>query len=437
MKFVDLFAGLGGFHYALQSVGGQCVFASEADDELRRIYAMNHGVDTQLLGAKIQDVWEAVPEHDVLCAGFPCQPFSKSGSQAGLNDVTRGTLFDYVLKIAKKRKPRLILLENVGNFERHDSGNTWKVIRAKLNALEYSVAGTEHLKAGGSGLISPHHFGFPQVRERFFAVASLKGFKRDPLPARPKEIDRESLYSIIQDGSDFSKIDQAECELTLQQVSCIDHWNRFIQSIPKSVDLPGFPIWADEFHAKYPARRYLTRMTRAELQAVAGKYSKKDLPRDELLNTFPSYMRNGEGSIPEWKVRFIEQNRAFYQSVKKYLPHSWLDELQQFPPSLRKLEWNCQGEERNVWTFVLQFRPSGLRVKRFNAAPALVSMTVTQIPILGPQRRFLSRVEGKRLQGFPDNLELPGPRSKAFQALGNAVHVKVARRVAATALSAI
>jgi DNA (cytosine-5)-methyltransferase 1 len=437
MRFVDLFAGLGGFHFALQRAGGQCVFASEAEDELRRIYAMNHGVDTQLLGAGIEDVWEAVPEHDVLCAGFPCQPFSKSGSQAGLNDVTRGTLFDYVLKIAKTKKPRLILLENVGNFERHDSGNTWKVIKANLQKAGYTVAGTEHLKAGGSGLLSPHHFGFPQVRERFFAVAALGGFKRHPLPTHPPEVEKIPLHSIIQSSSELSKLDEVECALTAQQVKCINHWNKFIRAIPKSVDLPGFPIWADEFHAKYPTHRYLTRLTRSELQELAGKYSQKTLPRDELLATFPSYMRNGEGAIPAWKVRFIEQNRAFYQSIKRYLPKSWLDDLQDFPSSLRKLEWNCQGEERNLWNFVLQFRPSGLRAKRFNAAPALVSMTVTQIPILGPERRFLSRIEGKRLQGFPDGLELPNSRSKAFHALGNAVHVDVAHHVAAGALDAI
>ena len=101
-----------------------------------------------------------------------------------------------------------------------------------------------------------------------------------------------------------------------------------------------------------------------------------------------------------------------------------------FPPSMRKLEWNCKGEERELWQHVLQFRPSGLRVKRYSASPSLVAMTSTQIPILGPERRFLTRVEGLRLQNFPDNHKLPKSPTKAFKALGNAVHVGVALAIA-------
>lgn len=97
---------------------------------------------------------------------------------------------------------------------------------------------------------------------------------------------------------------------------------------------------------------------------------------------------------------------------------------------MRKLEWNCKGDERNIWKHVLQFRPSGLRVRRSTSAPSLVAMTSTQIPILGTERRFLTRVEGLRLQGFPDTYKLPYSRDKAFKALGNAVHVGVVEAIA-------
>ena len=104
--------------------------------------------------------------------------------------------------------------------------------------------------------------------------------------------------------------------------------------------------------------------------------------------------------------------------------------MRSFAPSLRKLEWNCQGEERDLWKCVLQFRPSGLRAKRYTSCPALIAMTTTQVPILGPKRRFITRVEGLRLQGFPDRHALPKARERAFQALGNAVHVGVVRAIA-------
>ena len=93
-------------------------------------------------------------------------------------------------------------------------------------------------------------------------------------------------------------------------------------------------------------------------------------------------------------------------------------------------KWNCQGERRDLWQCVLQFRPSGLRAKRYVACPALVAMTTTQIPVLGPERRFLTRIEGLRLQGFPDRHLLPKTRAHVFRALGNAVHVAVATAVA-------
>jgi DNA (cytosine-5)-methyltransferase 1 len=112
------------------------------------------------------------------------------------------------------------------------------------------------------------------------------------------------------------------------------------------------------------------------------------------------------------------------------MPQRWIKRLFEFPPSFRKLEWNCKGEHRDLWKHVLQFRPSGLRVKRYTSSPALVAMTCTQIPILGPKHRFITQIEGLRLQGFPDSHKLPKKRDSAFRALGNAVHVLVVREMA-------
>lgn len=426
MRFVDLFAGLGGFHYALRALGHECVFASEIDRELRELYALNFKDSATRIAGDIRQCWAAVPPHDILCAGFPCQPFSKSGSQLGRRDRTRGTLFAEILKVIRRRRPNHVVLENVGNFERHDSGRTWRIVQESLAGLGYDVRGTVHVTSGGHGLVSPHHLGYPQTRERFFIVASQRRLPEDPFPKADRSRVTD-LGSITQRAREITELDRAETALSPQQVTCIEHWNRFIKAIPADVELPSFPLWGDEFGARYPyEKRTPFKSPTAELTRTIPHPGVDRPTRHELLALLPAYARRPDSQFPEWKIRFIRRNRDYFGKVRSHLPSGWRQELSCFPASLRKLEWNCSGEQRDLWSHVLQFRPSGLRVKRYTSAPALVAMTVTQIPILGPQRRFLTRTEGLRLQGFPDEHRLPKSRERAFAALGNAVHTGVA-----------
>src|SRR5579859_6180123 len=114
MRFIDLFAGLGGFHLALEKLGHRCVFASELNVELQAIYAENFGLTPK---GDIRDVpISAIPAHEILCAGFPCQPFSKAGEQDGFDCPSWGDLFDQVVAILKYHKPEFLLLENVPNL---------------------------------------------------------------------------------------------------------------------------------------------------------------------------------------------------------------------------------------------------------------------------------------------------------------------------------
>jgi DNA (cytosine-5)-methyltransferase 1 len=178
-------------------------------------------------------------------------------------------------------------------------------------------------------------------------------------------------------------------------------------------------------------------MTTRALRRTLREYPQhqSDMTHEQLLGLLPSYARSKESAFPKWKIQFIRQNRDWLRAHKKYFDPDWTAKLRGYPASLRKLEWNCNGEQRNIWKHVLQFRPSGLRVKRYSSSPALVAMTSTQIPILGPQHRFLTRTEGLRLQGFDDDHKLPPSRVASFKALGNAVHVEVVKEIAQRLLS--
>ncbi len=136
VKYIDLFAGIGGFHEALNHFNANCVFASEWDKYAAQTYYANYGImpEGDITGIDEKDI----PEHDLLCGRFPCQAFSISGKQQGFDDV-RGTLFFDIVRIVKYHKPKLLLLENVSNFERHDSGNTLRVVLHNLNKLGYNV----------------------------------------------------------------------------------------------------------------------------------------------------------------------------------------------------------------------------------------------------------------------------------------------------------
>jgi len=147
------------------------------------------------------------------------------------------------------------------------------------------------------------------------------------------------------------------------------------------------------------------------------------------LPLLPPYAQDDVDYLPYWKVRHIQRSRDWLESTRTYLPKKWVQRLRELPPTHRKFEHNCRDGGRDIWQYLIQFRPSGLRLRGTDKSPALVAISESQIPIYGPYRRHFTRVEGLRLQGFPDHFALPGPRSAAFRALGNAVHVQIVRAV--------
>jgi DNA (cytosine-5)-methyltransferase 1 len=155
---------------------------------------------------------------------------------------------------------------------------------------------------------------------------------------------------------------------------------------------------------------------------------------EERWLALPSHARTGTKTFPEWKKDFIRQNRKFYQDNKNWI-EPWQEQVLKFPSSLQKLEWNVKGGHRDIWQYVIQFRASGVRVKRRTTAPSLIAMTDTQVPIIAWERRYMTPAECAKLQCLESLKQLPETPSKAFQALGNAVNSSVVERVARALLN--
>lgn len=158
LSFIDLFAGIGGFHYALSSYGAECLYASEWDKPAQETYFANFGIMPS--GDITKIAADEIPPHDILCGGFPCQAFSVSGKRLGFDD-TRGTLFFDIARIVKHHNPKVVFMENVKNLVQHDNGRTFKVVQGTMEELGYTMF---------SKVLNSGDFGVPQHRERIYMV---------------------------------------------------------------------------------------------------------------------------------------------------------------------------------------------------------------------------------------------------------------------------
>jgi DNA (cytosine-5)-methyltransferase 1 len=384
------------------------------DASLREIYKQNLGL---LPEGDIRRVpLSSIPQHEILCAGFPCQPFSKAGYQSGFDCPSWGDLFGHVVAVLEYHKPEFVLLENVPNLARHDGGKTWAEVTRLLKNAGY---------ASDARILSPHHFGVPQIRDRIYIVARRAGLKDFKWPQCKHPLDLHISSILDKDPADARP-------LSRQVVDCLKMWQRFIRRFPKGEELPTFPIWAMEFGATYPYENLgPTSIRPSELRKFRGAYGKPlaSLPGSELIGSLPPYAREDKKRFPEWKVDFIRKNRELYARHKSWID-CWKDELLDFPPSLQKLEWNCKGGERDIWKYVIQFRASGVRVKKPTTAPSLIAMTATQVPIIAWEKRYITPRECARLQSMDSLKVLPESLTASYRALGNAINVRVMRRVA-------
>jgi DNA (cytosine-5)-methyltransferase 1 len=212
-KFIDLFCGLGGFRIAMEKLGGQCVFSCDNDLDVCKVYEKNFYENPFGDITKISE--KEIPKHDVLCAGFPCQPFSIAGKRKGFND-TRGTLFFDVARIIKHTKPKIVFLENVAGITSHDSGKTIKVITSTLEELGYEV----HTK-----VMNAKDYGIPQNRNRWYCVAIRKDIYYKPF-LFPKKC---KLKYTIEDI-----IEPKEIKEYAATTVALNNINKFLENFKKS-----------------------------------------------------------------------------------------------------------------------------------------------------------------------------------------------------------
>ena len=375
-KFIDLFCGIGGFHQAMTSLGGKCVFASDIDEDCRKTYEANYGIAPAGDITKIDAA--DIPAHDVLCGGFPCQAFSKAGKRLGFEDETKGTLFFDICRILEYHKPKYALLENVRNLASHDHGNTWRVIHNKLEELGYNLLSEPVI-------FSPHYVGIPQHRERVYIMCVRKDVGNvQPFVFDKKKLPQCSIDDILMDDKDIPNI--KEYRISSEMENLIGLWNEFIQKI-KVDRLPGFPIWSDRLC---------------------------DLDSEENLMQYPA-----------WKQNFILKNNELYVNNREFIDE-WLKRARQnslFFGAKAKLEWQAgQTKHPDIWKQIFQLRPSGIRVKVNTYFPALVA--IVQTSIIGSRKRFLTPRECARLQSFPEDFQPDIKQQQAYKQFGNAVNVE-------------
>lgn len=369
--FIDLFCGIGGFHRALASLGGTCVFASDIDKRCQDVYERNFGL--RPVGDICAVRSEDVPDHDVLCGGFPCQPFSTAGHRGAFED-TRGTLFQEIARIVREKKPKVLLLENVKGIKSIQGGHVYRTVLSVFESLGYTICDV---------VLSPDKFGVPQRRERVYFI----GLRNDLGPVTPPPAPVREVVNVLDPSAPATYAISAD----LRRV--FSAWD---EMLPHLVGSPGVPILLDYFTA------------------------------DE---TAPG--------TQDWKKTYILKNKALYAAQKDrwdawMAKHA---DLLAKRAVYRKLEWQAgkiQEGDTVLDGHFIQMRQSGIRIKKATTFPTLVA--IVQTSIIGSQGRYITPRECARLQSFPDTHLLDEADKFAYKQLGNSVNVNVVHHVATHAL---
>ena len=385
-RFIDLFCGIGGFHQAMLRIGGECVFACDIDANCRRVYESNYGLAPESDITKI-DITK-IPDFDILCAGFPCQAFSNSGKKKAFEDA-RGGLFEHILKIANLKRPQFLFLENVKHIKKINNGDVYRHILKRINETGYVVNEQTVFE------LSPHQLGIPQQRERVIFVCIRSDIY---------QTETKIVISPPPVGIDFNLIlekDAAKLEkyrISQETEDVLEIWDEMIRSFDTDENLSP-TILCNEFHTTYSPEEF--------------------------------------AKLADWKQEYITRNKPIYNKYKE----SWDQWYTANQPMLSKkeiygkLEWQVgkTKADESIFNHFIQFRQSGIRVKRALYFPTLVA--IVQTPIYAKERRYITPRECARLQSFPETFIMSENDHTAYKQFGNAVNVDVVHYVIRETLS--
>ena len=478
--FIDLFAGIGGFHAALSGLGGRCVYVAEKDRYAAEVYKRSwlrdapdvpfatdinddvaldgsHTVEELLAHARSgKMILKNIPEFDVLTAGFPCQAFSKSGKQLGVLDTVRGTLFHNILVIVAIRRPKIVFLENVKNLvgPAHRK-STFRTIISSLTDLDYVV--NPDPTVFSPHFLSPELGGGPQNRERVFILAvrkDLLGASKEPFtrPEKSKPFTGPTKSSgwsperwlltetpLAEDDAPAA-ITEAWLESALQdpQLSVRAKEVAGLVGDLEPYRLTEEDDWFDVYDTLV---RSVSASTRHVPNSRGSRFPGHPIWFDVTDRVWDARERSdaqaheGPGAKPRtWKIEFLDKSHQFVSNYKDILEKPakapLIARIRKLKNNAwRKFEWQAQGAT-SLRDCLIQLRPSGVRVKKATYTPALVA--INQAPILGKDERRLTPYEAGRVQGFPDHVfeamrSLRQPTSQSYKQFGNAVHVGTVR----------
>lgn len=467
LKFIDLFCGIGGFHYALTlkddnetQTKNKCVLSCDINKECRATYKENFNLEPKEDVTKLETI--DIPEFNILCAGFPCQPFSNGGKKKSFKD-DRGNLFEEIIRIAKYKNPQFMFLENVKHILKVDNGNVFKTILKKLREINYVVS---------CQTLSPHQLGIPQQRERVIFTCIRKDIYESKY--KPKTnifIHNETPHStdiIVKEEkkeektekkskSKSKKEEEKTTEITepkpKEEKFDIKLYNDFNFELGIPTEIKMKDIKDKTVDPKYKMSQEIIDVFNAwdELIKMVDKDQKlsptilchefntkiyKDTPQetnsdDDEQQTIEKELDPEFKKLPKWKQDYIIKNRPLYEKYKKnidkwYKKHSKLLKKKEI---YGKLEWQTGPKKENdtIWNYFIQVRQSGIRVKKTNYFPTLVA--IVQTPIYGKKKRYITPRECARLQSFPDSFKLHEKDNISYKQFGNAVNVKVIRTI--------
>lgn len=396
--FIDLFAGIGGFHQAMRFLGGKCIMASEINSACVETYKLNY--KTKDVRGDIRKIEADTIGHiDVVCAGFPCQPFSKAGLQKGFEE-DRGNLFFNIMRILDGHpEVKFIILENVRNLA--DKEENWNIIKTELMKRDFFI--TEK-----PVILSPSNFGLPQIRERVYILGIRKDLRDTSILTNDyihiSDLGLENIqfkdnckmgdaFSILEEnvGDDYIIEDERE--------KMILAWEEFRKGT--GIGTIGFPIWIKSFG-----------------------YQIDD--EEEFLK------EQGYADMPDWKKKFVDNNRKLYLANRTFIDewivkHSMLDRVKIY----QKFEWNCGTDVKDIHDAIIQVRQSGIRVKRPTYYPALVAIVNT--PIIFDKKkghfRYITPREAANLQNFDKRFKFSGTDKQIYKQLGNSVNVSILKKL--------